>query len=68
MKIFDKESNEDFKELYLLFTPGEALELSSEFKKLLEDPSQFTIILRGEDIDGKLSKKISIKILFPQEF
>lgn len=66
MKIFDKESNKDFKGMCLLFTVSEAMELSREFKKLLENPSQYTINLKGEDLDGKSSKKLFVKIHYPK--
>lgn len=62
MKILDKESNTTFNDLYLFLTRKEATELSNEFQKILKNPKKNFINLKGEDVNGELTKLISIRI------
>lgn len=62
MKIKDNQSEIYYKEINLFLTIKEAKELSIEFEKLLENPMKYIVTVKGEDLNGKLSKEISIKI------
>lgn len=62
MRIIDKETDESIKEVYLFFTQKEGLELSHEFKKLLESPDEYILNVKGEDLNGEMTKEINIRI------
>lgn len=62
MELIDKESEKNFKELYLFLTPKEAKQLTNEFQKLLENPMKYIVNVKGEDLNGKFTKEIFIKI------
>jgi len=66
MKLLDKQSNTEFKDLYLFLNRKEASDLAHEVKKLLQNPN-YTAIVKGEDISGKYTKKVILKILPPSE-
>ena len=62
MKVLDIDSNLEVLDLYILFSQKEAKELSHCLKHLLENPRQKVATLEGEDLSGKLTKKIYIRI------
>lgn len=62
MRIIDKETDESIEEVYLFFTQKEGLELSHEFKKLLESPDKYILNVKGEDLNGEMTKEINIRI------
>jgi len=62
MKLIDKETRISFNDLYLYLNRKEASELTNEVKKLLDNPLGYTASVLGENVNGKLTKKITIRI------
>ncbi|MFZ1323119.1 MAG: hypothetical protein WAT71_16290 [Ignavibacteria bacterium] len=62
MKFLDKETNEYFTDLYLFFSLVEAKELTIALEKLLKNPNQSIVLMKGEDVYGKFTKEITFKI------
>jgi len=62
MRIFDSENNRDLRDLAVFFTDTESKELSDQFAKLLAQPDSYVIKLKGEDVNGKYTKELIIKI------
>ncbi|MEO6695791.1 MAG: hypothetical protein ABIY50_10220 [Ignavibacteria bacterium] len=62
MKLVDIKSNATFNDLYLFLTKDEASAFNNELEKLLKNPEEKEIKIYGEDIEGKLTKIIKLRI------
>ena len=62
MRIYNRNNDEVLNFIALFFTKEEVNQLDLGFEKLLSEPDTYTLTLKGQGVEGDLTKELILKI------